>query len=162
MVFFSKLSDIEFPHELKTIGQSSCGRFRKDQISFNSTTFLIPAFKAVSLSILSLLGASLVPNQLNAQTQTTQHVSKISSALSKLKFPLTIKGTLKEKGGIMPIAYSKVIFRQKGKTRKSAYTDTEGNFSITLKRTDVVDTNFQLILSQAGYKNDTLKKSINH
>ena len=160
---YSKLSGIQFQNELAITDKNSCGRFRKDQVTFHSNTLFIPGFKEVSLSILSLLGASFIPNQSIAQTiAPAQHISKTSSALSKLKFPLTIKGTLKEKSSNLPISYSKVLFRQKGKDKKSVYTDKDGNFSILLKRIDVVDTNFQLILSQAGYKGDTLSRSINN
>jgi hypothetical protein len=159
---YTGLSQVELNNALSADTTYSCGRFRPDQLGLNRTVLNISNFKSVGLSVLGLLGLGL-PDQAIAQSSENT-VNEIKQPLSKLKFPLTIQGTISETfdSRKFPVPCANVQILQNNKVVKTNQADRKGYFSIDINEGELNESSFDMFVSSYfcgyDYKPDTLFK----
>ncbi|MCC6370853.1 MAG: hypothetical protein IT236_07610 [Bacteroidia bacterium] len=136
-----------------------CGRFRSDQIEYQTSTAHILNYQTISLSLLTLLGATGA--DVNAQILPSDSTEvKHNFQFSKLKFPLRLEGSIRNKENNQTISNALISLKQTGQEVYQTKSDSSGKFSFVLLDKDIKDSVFDLYVSYADtlypQKADTL------
>lgn len=134
-----------------------CGRFTSDQLSYHTSEYEISNFKTLSLSLLTLLGATIPDkdllaqtHELNGSTADSIHKEVFKGKFSNLRFPLKMEGTIRDKDSREVIVNADVRMLQQNSVIYSVKTDSSGKFSIVLLEKDISDSVFDLRVSYTG------------
>lgn len=136
-----------------------CGVFHPNQFDYKTTRFSVPAFSSgIGISLLGILGF-LGPVLTSCETHSQDSEPIRQKAFNTLKFPMHIKGTLRDEKTQNPLPHALLQIRQNGTTILSAYADEKGVFDLLLHKEDLVSEQFDLVYSASGHVADTLKQA---
>ena len=154
---FRNSSEEEIHSALHKNQGKTCGIFNSNQFDYKVSQIQVPAFRAVRLSLLGILGF-LGPVVTSCETDSA--VEHKQSAFNLLKFPMHVKGSVKDEKTGKPLPFFKVEILQHGKLVKTVKTDAHGNFDILIQKSDLTQEVFKLAIGGSHYKNDTLTSNI--
>lgn len=147
----------EIIEHLRNTTEKVCGVFERSQFEFKVSTVAFSAAQSrLGLSLLGILGflgpviTSCEPSSEDA-TELKQH------AFSQLKFPMEIKGTLKNEATQQVVIDGTIQLLQNGKVIRKVKTDATGRFVFIIHKKDLVQEQFDLVFSGKGIQRDTLK-----
>jgi len=148
--------------EIQTALQASpgkiCGVFYPSQFEYKVSHVQLPAFRAVGLSLLGILGfLGPVITSCETEPSATEHKQK---AFNQLKFPMHIKGKVNDEKTGKSLPFFEVEILQHGKLIKTVKTDKDGNFDILINEKDLDEEVFKLAIGGNGFENDTITSSV--
>jgi len=134
-----------------------CGVFNPHQFDFKVSHVQIPALNTVGFSLLGILG--FLGPVVMTSCESDPAAGKKQDAFNVLKFPLHLKGTLRdEEGGILRNFKLQVL--QHNQVVKTGMTDEHGNFDITIYKGDLDQETFDMVFGKAMVVNDTLPMNL--
>jgi len=143
---------------LETSPGKICGVFYPSQFDYKVSQVNIPAFRAVGLSLLGILGfLGPVITSCESTPAATEHKQ---NAFNLLKFPMHVKGSVKDEKTGKPLPYFKVEVLQHGKVIKTVKTDGQGDFDAVIYEKDLDEEVFNLAIGGNGFENDTISSNI--
>ena len=155
---FRNSTNDEIQEKLRTSPGKICGIFYTNQFEYKVSQIQIPAFRAVGLSLLGILGfLGPVITSCENTPAATEHKQ---NAFNLLKFPMHVKGTVNDEKTGKPLPYFKVEILQHGKLIKTVKTDGKGNFDVVIYEKDLDEEVFSLAIGGKGFENDTIKSNI--
>lgn len=131
-----------------------CGVFNPHQFDYKVSQVQIPALKAVGFSLLGILGFLGPVVMTSCESDPAANGIK-QDAFNLLKFPMHIKGTLKDEEGHI-LRNFKLQILQHGKVVKTGTTDEHGNFDVVIQKDDLNQETFDMVFGKAMHVNDTL------
>jgi hypothetical protein len=162
---FRNATDEEIRQAVAESDGRTCGIFHPSQVSAKTTTFQLGVQRQIGLSLLGILGfvAPIVLSSCDnsAETPINTSMKKLleDDAFSKLKFPMRISGQLRDEETRLPLPNAAIHVALNDTVIRFAGTDHEGRFEFLLNRTDLVGTDFDLIITRDAFENDTLKQA---
>lgn len=143
----------DFSSQDKSVAETIyCGHFSLKQIHKVERQFFQNSFSVLTLSVLSLLGVTAIPEQAIGQTTIEQTKSD-----NNLQGKVKISGLVKDKVNNEPIPSVSVIVKYGDNFINGVITDFNGNFSLTIDTTRLKLDQLQIVFSSIGYKQDTLR-----
>lgn len=155
---FRNSTQEEINEKIKNNPGKVCGIFNRNQIDYKVSHIQIPAFKTVGLSLLGILGF-LGPVLTSCESDPAATTHK-QNAFNLLKFPMHVKGTVKDEKTGKPLPYFQVEVLQHDKRIKIAKTDKDGNFDILIRKEDLDQEVFKLAIGGHGFERDTVSTKI--
>jgi hypothetical protein len=145
---------IDLRNNVVPIQNLKCGIFNITNIEFKPIHVQIPAFKIARISVLALVGLIGMP-ETNAIAQDSTSIQSLANSMSKLKFPITIRGNVMDNTEIRISGAIINLFKDGKFARKSSTTDTHGSFVLELNENDITQGSFELFVSFPGYISET-------
>lgn len=143
---FSNLTKEQILEKIESADEIVCGKVNVNNVEFNNTQLVVQNFKRTSISLLALLGFSAMYSSVDAQTsQITDSVSE-QKHYEKLKFPLVIHGTVKDKNN-KAVESASVFILEDEKVLKSTQTDLIGKFVVIIKEGELPTPFFSFLLT---------------
>lgn len=148
--------------EIQTVLQASpgkiCGIFYPSQFDYKVSHVQLPAFKAVGLSLLGILGfLGPVITSCDSNPAATEHKQK---AFNQLKFPMHLTGKVNDEKTGKPLPFFEVEILQHGRLIKTVKTDKDGNFDILINEKDLDEEVFKLAIGRNGSKKNTITSNL--
>lgn len=128
-----------------------CAQFSLKQIDSVRRQFAIKSIGTFSISLLSLIGASVIPHQSFGQINEQQITSN-----SQNRDIIKINGLVKDKfdNQVLPFVYITAKFNEV--VLAETETDRDGKFFLSIDTSQTKFSEIQIIFSYSGYKEDTL------
>src|SRR6218665_3581085 len=156
---FRNSSNEEIQTTLRTSPGKICGIFHPGQFEYKVSHVQVPAFRAVGLSLLGILGfLGPVITSCESTPAATEHKQ---NAFNLLKFPLHVKGSVKDEKTGKSLPHFNVEVLQHGKLIKTVKTDHQGNFDILIEKDDLDGEVFNLAIGGNKHKADTITSNLN-
>lgn len=137
----------------------TCGIFNPDQYTFKESVVQFRPFQRLGLSLLGILGfIGPVVVTTSCESEPTSEEKK-QQAFNNLKFPMHLKGIVRDEDTNEPLSESKLALFQNGKEIKHFVTDKNGHFDVLIEKGDLHQEDFTLILGHDYFTNDTVPMS---
>lgn len=146
---------VDYSKAKQPVAKSECGRFSLSQLDSLRRQFTFRNLSSVAMSMLSVLGATVVTNELHGQ-ESAEQVWQSQQQLGKVKLAGIIKD--KETNQLMP--QTKVAVLQGESVISRAVTDEEGKFSLEIETHASKLEDLKIVFSQVGYQNDTIQSFV--
>ena len=129
-----------------------CGHFSLPQVNSIQRHLTINSMGALTFSLLSLLGATMIPQQSNGQNQPRDSVANIHRA-GKVK----LSGLVKDKKANEGIPFAGVTAKTADSILACTVTDLDGRFILLIDASTIALDQIQVVFSSVGYQKDTLR-----
>lgn len=129
-----------------------CGRFSLAQVSSVQREFTMKKLSPLTLTLLSVIGATIEPQDIQGQTQT---ITK--EIVNQKNDKVRLSGIVKDKTTNEPLLSVSVVVKSSNDILAGTVTDFDGIFSLTFDTTTNKLENIEVIFSYTGYKQDTLR-----
>lgn len=129
-----------------------CGLFSLAQVSSVQRQFTMKTLSPFTLTLLSAIGATIEPQNIQGQTQT---ITK--EIVNQKNDKVRLSGIVKDKTTNEPLFSIGVVVKSSNAILASTVTDFDGLFSLTFDTTTYKLENIEVIFSYIGYKQDTLR-----
>ncbi len=129
-----------------------CGRFSLSQISSIHREFPMKIMTPLTLSLLSVIGATI-----NPQEVLGQDTPMIKEVMNQKTGKIRLFGLVRDKRNNEPLPFVFVTAKISDKIIEQTQTNIDGQFEMTIDTTINKLNKVEVKFSYPGYKNDTLK-----
>lgn len=129
-----------------------CGRFSLSQISSIHREFSMKILNPLTLTLLSVIGATINPQEVLGQDNPV-----IKEVTNQKTGKIKLSGLVRDKRNNDPLPFAYVTAKISDKIIEHTQTNLDGQFEMTIDTTIYKLDKIEVIFSYPGYKNDTLK-----
>ncbi len=129
-----------------------CGHFSLGQVNSVQRQLTIKNVGALTLSLLSLLGVTVVPQQIHGQTPVTKTV-----LTQQKENRIKLSGLVKDKETNEPLPLVYVIANTSDSVLTTTQTDFDGKFTLIIDTSFIKLDQIQMVFSYVGYSQDSIR-----
>lgn len=135
-----------------------CGIMHSTQINYQQSELIIPRYQSrIGLSLLGILGfLGPILSSCEGTKPDSPEIKITRRAFDNLKFPMTLRGVLRDHHSSDPLANSYVELIHKGKVIRKQKTNEKGEFSIRINKNELSDEQFELAYHSPNHFSDTI------